>query len=117
MNTVPYVHRFGRLSCVALPLLLAGIAAASNQGAPMRPERSEIHVHYDRSTLTSAVGARRLLSRIGNAALESCGASAFSLPELRNATMASQCFKDAVNDAVRRIDSPLLNAAAGGDRH
>lgn len=99
------------LALAAVTFLMAGIAAAEDQTAPSA-ETTAIHVRYERGDLASPAGARRLLVRIGNAALESCGASAFSLPELKNATLASQCYKDALAEAVRRIDSPLLTAAA-----
>jgi hypothetical protein len=52
------------------------------------------------------------LRRIGDAALESCGVSSFSLTEFKAATVVSRCWKDAVDNAVRRIDDPLLTAAA-----
>jgi hypothetical protein len=59
------------------------------------------------------VAARRLLVRIGDAALEACGASTFSLAELRIATRNSQCWRKAVDGATRRIASPTLTALAG----
>jgi UrcA family protein len=77
-----------------------------------RSDATEVRLHYERAELASHAGARRLLQRIGDAALEACGASSFSLTEVKSATIASQCWKDAVAAAVRRIDSPLLTAEA-----
>jgi UrcA family protein len=79
-------------------------------------ETTEIKLRYEPRELTSPAGARRLLRRIGDAALESCGASSFSLAEFKTITVESQCWKDAVEAAVRHIDNPLLTAAADAAR-
>jgi UrcA family protein len=91
--------------------VLGGIVLTETHAAAAA-EGSEIRVRYDRRELASPAGARRLLGRIGDAALESCGASSFSLVEFKAATMVSRCWRDAVDDAVRRVDDPLLTAAA-----
>jgi UrcA family protein len=104
------------LSLIVAPLLLTGIASAEERAAATGAQTTEIHVRYESRDLNSPAGVRRLLVRIGNAALESCGASLFSLPEIRNAALASQCYKDAIDDAVHRIGSPLLSAAASEER-
>jgi UrcA family protein len=95
---------------VALPFLLAG-TASEGLAAPAGLETSTIRVRYNRTELTSTTGARNLLKRIGNAALESCGASSFSLAEVKAATEQSLCWRAAVDDAVRSIGNPMLNAA------
>lgn len=56
-------------------------------------------------------GARRTLGRIERAALAVCGASPFSLRELRLAVRDSACWRGSVADAVARIGDPTLNAA------
>jgi len=99
------------LSWMVLPFLLAGIASVC-LAAPAGSETSTIRVRYNRTELTSTAGARNLLKRIGNAALESCGASPFSLAEFKAATEQSRCWRAAVDDAVRSIGSSALNAAA-----
>ena len=104
------------LSWIALPFLLAGIASTEGHAAPTGFETTEIRVRYERWELTSPAAARSLLRRIGDAALESCGASSFSLAELKTATVVSRCWRDAVDDAVRRIGSPELSAAASEGR-
>lgn len=100
-----------RLSWVVLPLLLAGTASVG-LAAPARLETSTIRVRYNRTELISTAGARNLLKRIGNAALESCGASPFSLAEFKAVTEQSRCWRAAVDDAVRSVGSPALDAAA-----
>ena len=96
-------------------LVLSGIVLTDDRAAASGLQTAEIRVRYDRSELDSPASARRLFGRIGDAALESCGASPFSLVEFRSATLASRCWRDAVDAAVRRIDNPLLTAAARED--
>ena len=102
-------RRGPRLNWMAGSLLLAGIAAAAGH-ATAGDQTTAIHLRYDRQELNSTVGARRLLHRIGDAALEACGASPFSLTEFKMATEHSRCWRDAVDEAVRRIGSPTLSA-------
>ena len=105
-------RRDRRPSWMVLSFLLAGIASTEGHAAPTGLETTEIRVRYERRELTSPAAARRLLRRIGDAALDACGVSSFSLAEFKTATAGSRCWREAVDDAVRRIDSPLLTAAA-----
>jgi UrcA family protein len=100
-----------QLSWMVLPFLLAG-TVSEGLASPVGQESSIIRVRYNRTDLTSNAGARNLLKRIGNAALESCGASSFSLADFKAATEQSRCWRAAVDDAVRSIGSSVLNAAA-----
>jgi UrcA family protein len=109
-------RRGRRLPWIVLPFLLTGIASTQGHAAPTGLETTGIRVRYERRELTSPAAARSLLRRIGDAALESCGASSFSLSEVRTATVVSRCWRDAVDDAVRRIGSPVLSAAASEGR-
>ena len=52
--------------------------------------------------------AQSLLRAIGNAAQEACGASSFSLPEVKVAVRHSDCWRDAVARAVIAADSRIL---------
>jgi UrcA family protein len=102
--------------CIVVVCVLAGIVSTLGHAAAAGLETTEIRVRFDSRELISPAAARRLLRRIGDAALESCGASSFSLAEFKIATAMSQCWRDAVDDAVRRVDDPLLTAAARGGR-
>jgi UrcA family protein len=100
---------------VVLACLMAGIGSQCFAAAA-RSETTDIQLRYKHQELTSASSARVLLKRIGDAALESCGASPFSLAEFKAATKVTQCWRDAVDEAVRRIGSPVLNAVASEAR-
>ena len=101
---------------IVVAFVLGGIVSMEGHAAATGWETTEIRVRYDRRELTSPAAARSLLRRIRDAALESCGASSFSLSEVKTATVASRCWMDAVDDAVRRIGSPVLSAAASESR-
>jgi len=55
--------------------------------------------------------ARQTLARIERAALEVCGASSFSLREVRMSVRDSACWHASVAEAVARANDPLLSAA------
>ncbi len=94
--------------------LLLGIVSIDGHAGPAGSETIEIHLRYHPQDLASPAAARRLLARIGDAALEACGASPFSLAEFKIATRNSQCWREAVDGATRRIASPTLTALASG---
>ena len=100
---------------IVVAFVLCGIVLTQGRAAATEVETAQVRMRYERWELTSPTAAHHLLRRIGDAALESCGAS-FSLAEFKTATVASQCWRDAVDEAVRRIDNPLLTAAAQEDR-
>ena len=97
---------------IVVAFVLGGIVLTEGHAATTELETAEIRVRYERRELTSPAAARSLLRRIGDAARETCGASSFSLAELKTATVVSRCWRDAVDGAVRRIDDPWLTAAA-----
>jgi len=99
---------------MAAPILVLGIVSSDGHAGPAGSETTEIHLRYHRQDVASPAAARRLLVRIGDAALEACGASPFSLAELKIATRNSQCWRKAVDGATRRIASPTLTALASG---
>ena len=52
-----------------------------------------------------------MLGRIGDAALEACGASTFSLPEYRAAVRRSDCYRGGVDGAVASLNAPAVTDA------
>jgi UrcA family protein len=105
-----------RLSWVVLHCLLVGIASTESHAAQPGLGRTEVRVRYKQWELTSPTAMHALFRRIGDAALEACGASSFSLAEVQTATKLSPCWRDAVDDAVRRVGSPALSAVASEGR-
>ncbi|MFA5965332.1 MAG: UrcA family protein [Sphingomonas sp.] len=91
-------------------LLLCTAQAASAADRPGEVTESVTLRGVTRNPATPRA-ATRLLHRIGDAAMLTCGASATSLADMKQAVRASPCWRDSVAETVRRIDDPLLSAA------
>lgn len=92
----------------ALTATMFVLAIAVPQSAFASEETRSVAVrHVDRHPATEAA-ARRTLARLGQGALEVCGASPFSVPQMRIAIRASRCWKDSMARAVRQIDNSTL---------
>ncbi|QJU58039.1 UrcA family protein [Sphingomonas sp. AP4-R1] len=107
---------------IATSLLTLLAAPAATQTPVTGADRVAIRLdHIDRHPATPAA-ARRTLSRIDRAVTEACGASGFSLREVKQATRDSACWRETMADAVSQVDSPLLHQvyaerAAGDAKH
>ncbi len=99
----------------AKQVLLAGLAAvtlglastssfASGSDDGVRKQT----VSYAELDLTKQAGAEALYKRIQRAAFTVCGGYETPLPG--SYTRKSRCFKTAVNEAVAKVNSPLLTA-------
>lgn len=93
---------------IATSLLMLLAAPAVAQTPIAGADRVAIRLdHIDRHPATPAA-ARRTLSRIDRAVTEACGASGFSLREVKQATRDSACWRETMADAVSQVESPLL---------
>lgn len=96
-----------------LSLILAGCAAASPLAAaaadPVPEARQSVILRHVDLHPRDREGARALLRRVDEAAMEACGADDHSLREVKTAVRASQCWKHATADAVRQINDPLVS--------
>lgn len=99
-----------------LALALAGVAAGSAPALAAdsygsSDETTAVRVKLAAVTPETARDAQRSLTRLGNAALEACGASFHSLPDYKDAVRRSDCWHESMRDAVTRIGNPYLTAA------
>lgn len=92
---------------VASTILLT-FCSATMALAATPPETRSIAVHVPANALRSPKQAKRLLARLGDAALEVCGGSKFSFPEYRAAVAHSPCYREALARAVNKAGSPIL---------
>ena len=83
---------------------LAQAAAIGDEAAP------SITVRYGDLNLSRQQDAKVLLARIDDAAMESCGATAFSDPLEYTVVRRSTCYADTIARAVSKIDAPALSA-------
>jgi len=95
------------LSFAAAVAAFASPAQAQDQ---IGPDRYAIVVKAAAHPATPRV-ARRTLARIEQAALAVCGASSFSLREMRMSVRDTACWRGSVAGAVARAGDPLLSAA------
>ena len=83
----------------AAPILAADPATITTRVAVIRP------------ATTSPVKMRHLKRRLADAALEACGASGFSLAEMKAAAARSRCWQDAYAGAIVQIDRGGVRSA------
>ena len=93
------------VSCLAA--IVFGLASASSVATTVNGERS-IKVSYGELDLTKPTGAEALYRRIRRAAFTVCGA--YDSPMPGSYAAKSRCFKSAVDDAVSKVNSPLLTS-------
>lgn len=79
-------------------------ATATRSGTDTR----SVKVSYSELDITKPAGAQALYKRIRKAAFAVCGAYDSPMPWYY--TARSQCFKTAVDDAVGKVNSPLLTS-------
>ena len=92
----------GAVLCAAITI------PAAAQERRIGPDRYAATVHRAELHPATPAAARRTLARIEAAALAVCGASSFSLSEVKLAIRTSACWRDSVADTMARIDDPLL---------
>ena len=94
--------------------LVAALCICSTAKAQALADGSELTAvtvgHLDLHPRSPAI-ARRTLERLGEAAMEACGAADSSLDDMKRAVRASPCWRAAMARAVRRIDDPRLALA------
>jgi len=96
--------------------VLGLIAAAAVLATPLAASADEpvatssIAVNKAGLDLSSQRDATRLLVRLDRAALSVCGASTFSFRQVQDATRASECYRQSMDQAVASLNSPTVNA-------
>lgn len=74
-------------------------------------EQSSITVSYRDLDLSSVAGAKALYQRIAGAARTVCGYQGHSFTDQ---ALWNSCYKGAITDAVKKVNSPLLTAVHTG---
>jgi UrcA family protein len=101
------VKRTNILLASGLAAVVLGLASASSFATTINGERS-IKVSYGELDLSKPAGAEALYRRIRKAAFVVCGAQDSPMPW--SYTARTQCFKSAIDDAVAKVNSPLLTS-------
>ena len=94
--------------CRATIALFGFALAMPVHAAPVTAETGTetVIVRITRPASTSPATMRRLERRIAVAALEVCGASAFSLSEVKDAGLRSACWRQSYADAMAQVGAP-----------
>ena|SRR5579875_2096896 len=98
-----------KFALLAAALLATPFAAQAQALASDQP--TAVAVTARDLDLNNPSDANRMLGRLGDAALEACGASPFSLPQYRDAVRRSDCYRNGVDQAVASLDAPALSDA------
>ncbi|AOH84905.1 hypothetical protein AWL63_13995 [Sphingomonas panacis] len=99
-----------KILMISFAAALAALAGPAQAQDRIGPDRYAVVVKAAAHPPTPRA-ARRALARIEQAALAVCGASSFSLREIRMSVRDSACWRGSVAEAVARADDPLLSAA------
>jgi UrcA family protein len=94
-----------RISAAAAGFALA-LATLSTSIARAEPD---VAVAVEAQDLDSPRDAQVLLGRLGEAAMEACGAFQGSLIDYRWAVSHSTCYRAKLDAAVAQVDSPILS--------
>ncbi|EGD60333.1 hypothetical protein Y88_2207 [Novosphingobium nitrogenifigens DSM 19370] len=90
---------------IVVAIAIGSPAAHAAPAADMETIRIPVHI---RNHDTSPAAAAAIRHRIETAALEACGASAFSLAEIKRSTRESPCWSNAVKTALAQLRTPVL---------
>jgi UrcA family protein len=93
---------------VMAALGLACIAGAACASDPLSSDTTVVRVGFDASSLATPRGAQNVLARLGDAALQACGAFPGSVRDYRLAVQRSACYRRKLDRAVAQVDSPML---------
>ncbi|WP_091738152.1 UrcA family protein [Phenylobacterium immobile] len=91
---------------------LCAVAALLAAPAAVQAADQTVHiaVRHGDLNLSNPADAARMMQRLDKASLSACGASSFSLREVREATRRDDCYQAGLNRAVADLNAPLVTA-------
>ncbi|WP_374470871.1 UrcA family protein [Phenylobacterium sp.] len=90
-------------------ILLGALALALIVPAAAQAREESVAVRTGDLSLSRQADAQRLLRRLDRAALDVCGASISSVREVQAAIRASDCYAQAMDQAVAQVGSPAVS--------
>jgi len=93
------------LAVTSLMLLTVSVRASEPETPP-----ASVAVHYSATSFRTTGGAADVYRKLKFAARKVCGLSAGVTPVFDRRVAAEACFKTALEDAVRRVDRPMLTS-------
>jgi len=93
------------LAITALTLLTVDVRAAQPEPVP-----AKVIVHYQDDAFATAEGTAQVYKKLKTAARRVCGINDGGRLTVDQGIKSRECFKEALADAVRRIDRPMLTS-------
>jgi UrcA family protein len=91
-----------------LAAVVLGLGSANSFAATSIGGEPSLKVSYGELDLSKPAGAEALYKRIRQAAFTVCGG--YDSPIARSYTIKSRCFRAALDEAVAKVNSPMLTA-------
>lgn len=88
---------------------LASIAGAACAADALSADHTVVRIGYGASSVATPRAAHNLLSRLGDAAMQACGAYPGSVRDYRLSVQRSDCYHQKLDQAVAQVDSPVLS--------
>ena len=90
----------------AFAVVVIGMPIAGNAAAPSQIEDVTVKVSYSDLNIESIEGAKVLYSRLQRATRQACNVQSLKVVgSVRNHVKTMQCYQDALDSAVQRVDS------------
>jgi UrcA family protein len=96
-----------KIVLIATGLALLGPAIAQ-AGTPADSVQTSQRVSYRDLDLRDPSDAAVMLQRLREAALQTCGASPFSVPDYRRSVEGSACYRESLDRAVNQLGVPAV---------
>ena len=93
------------LTITCLTLLTVDVRAAQPEPAP-----AKVIVHYQDNAFATAEGTAKVYKKLKSAARRVCGINDGGRLTLDQGIKSRECFEQALAEAVRRIDRPMLTS-------
>lgn len=106
-----------KLLAAAAALALSAAAVAPALAAPAADAPNQTAVKVSDLNLANPYDAARLMRRLEAAALNVCGADTFSVRTVKLAARHSDCYRDALSNAVAATGSSQLAQLHAGGRY
>jgi UrcA family protein len=88
---------------------LASIAGSACAADALASDHTVVRVGFDSSSVSTPHAAQNLLTRLGDAAMQACGAYPGSVRDYRLSVARSDCYQRKLDKAVAQVDSPVLS--------
>ena len=99
-----------RSTVLTLAVVMIGLPLTATAAAPSQFEKVSVKVNYQDLNIESYSGASKLYKRLQRASRTACDVQSLRVAgSVRRHAAASRCYRDALDAAVRSVDSDALD--------